>query len=135
MWRHPGRHRLPGSAGAEQERREHPGDRGVFMKIVVGINGAAGRMGQRLAHLSQEDKELALGVALESPSHPLLSRDIGEVCGLGRLGVALRSDVPDSQILDVLLDFSTPEGTMNVLPLCKARRIPLVEATTAHRAA
>jgi 4-hydroxy-tetrahydrodipicolinate reductase len=102
------------------------------MKTVIGINGAAGRMGQRLVHLSQEDKELSLAVALESPSHPLLGRDIGEVCGIGQLGVPLRSDVSHTQLLDVLIDFSTPEGTMNVLPLCTARGIPLVLATTGH---
>jgi 4-hydroxy-tetrahydrodipicolinate reductase len=102
------------------------------MKTVIGINGAAGRMGQRLVHLCQEDKELKLGVALESPNHPLLGRDIGEVCGIGHLGVPLRSDVPHTQTLDVLIDFSVPEGTMNVLPLCTARGIPLVLATTGH---
>jgi 4-hydroxy-tetrahydrodipicolinate reductase len=102
------------------------------MKTVIGINGAAGRMGQRLVHLSREDTDLELGVALESPDHPLLGRDIGEVCGIGCAGVALRSDVPHTKRLDVLIDFSTPEGTMNVLPLCTARGVPLVVATTGH---
>jgi 4-hydroxy-tetrahydrodipicolinate reductase len=102
------------------------------MKTLIGINGAAGRMGQRLVDLSREDTELSLAVALESPNHPLLGRDVGEICGLGPLGVALRSDVPHNQRLDVLVDFSMPEGTMNVLPLCVARGIPLVVATTGH---
>ena len=102
------------------------------MKTAIGINGAAGRMGQRLVHLCQEDKELTLAVALESPNHPHLGRDIGEVCGLGTLGVPLRADVPHTQLVDVLIDFSLPEGTMNVLPLCTARGIPLVVATTGH---
>jgi 4-hydroxy-tetrahydrodipicolinate reductase len=102
------------------------------MKTVIGINGAAGRMGQRLVHLSREDKELSLGVAIESPAHPLLGRDIGEVCGIGHLGVALRCDILHTQVLDVLIDFSMPDGTMTVLPLCTARGIPLVVATTGH---
>jgi 4-hydroxy-tetrahydrodipicolinate reductase len=102
------------------------------MKTILGINGAAGRMGQRLVHLSQEDKELSLGAALESPSHPLLGRDIGEICGLGPLGVPVRTDVPHNHRLDVLIDFSMPDGTMAVLPLCIARGIPLVVATTGH---
>ncbi len=102
------------------------------MKTVLGINGAAGRMGQRLVHLTHEDKELALGAALEAPNNPLLGRDIGEVCGLGALGVLLRADVPHNHRLDVIIDFSMPEGTMNVLPLCTARGIPLVVATTGH---
>jgi 4-hydroxy-tetrahydrodipicolinate reductase len=102
------------------------------MKTVLGINGAAGRMGQRLVHLTHEDKELSLGAALESPQNPLLGRDVGDVCGLGPLGVLLRADVPHNHRLDVMVDFSMPEGTMKVLPLCTARGIPLVVATTGH---
>lgn len=102
------------------------------MKIILGINGAVGRMGQRLVHLIREDKELTLGAALEAADHPFQGRDIGEVAGLGPLGVCVSADVPREQRLDVLIDFSLPEGTMAVLPLCVERRIPLVVATTGH---
>src|SRR5215471_6535179 len=102
------------------------------MKTILGINGAAGRMGQRLVHLTSEDKELTLGVALEAANHPRLGQDIGEVAGLGTLGVPLRADLPHEQRIDVLIDFSMPEGTMTVLPWCVERRIPLVVATTGH---
>ncbi|HEY7156295.1 MAG TPA: 4-hydroxy-tetrahydrodipicolinate reductase [Gemmataceae bacterium] len=105
------------------------------MKTILGISGAAGRMGQRLVHLTCEDQELTLGAALEATNHPRLGQDIGEVAGLGALGVLLRADLPLEQWIDVLLDFSTPEGTMTVLPWCVARRIPLVVATTGHTAA
>jgi 4-hydroxy-tetrahydrodipicolinate reductase len=108
--------------------------REAVVKIHIGINGAAGRMGQRLVHLSREDPELVLVAALEAPGHPRLGEDMGELCGLGPLGVAVRSDVPLSERLDVLIDFSAPEGTMTVLPLCVDRRIPLVVATTGHSA-
>lgn len=102
------------------------------MKTIVGINGAAGRMGQRLVHLTCEDHELTLGAALESANHPRLGQDIGEVAGLGKLNVPVRADLPHDSRLEVLIDFSMPEGTMAVLPLCVARCIPLVVATTGH---
>jgi 4-hydroxy-tetrahydrodipicolinate reductase len=105
------------------------------MRIVIGINGAAGRMGQRLVALAREDPELALGAALEAEGHPLLGRDAGEVAGLGPLGVTLRPDLPLGERLDVFIDFSTPEGTMKVLRPCVERRVPLVVATTGHTAA
>ena len=104
------------------------------MKTIVGINGAAGRMGQRLVHLTCEDNDLTLGAALESANHPRLGQDIGEIAGLGKLDVPLRADLPLNHRLDVLIDFSMPEGTMTVLPLCVERRIPLVVATTGHTA-
>jgi 4-hydroxy-tetrahydrodipicolinate reductase len=102
------------------------------MKTVIGINGACGRMGQRLVALAREDKELALGGVLEAAGHPLLGRDIGEVAGHGPIGVPLRADLPLSQRLDAVIDFSQPEGTMTVLALCLQRCIPLVVATTGH---
>jgi 4-hydroxy-tetrahydrodipicolinate reductase len=105
------------------------------MKTIIAINGAAGRMGQRLVHLSGEDKELTLGAALEAATHPRQGQDIGELAGLGPLGVRIRPDLPRDPRIDVVIDFSMPEGTMVVLPLCVERRIPLVVATTGHSAA
>jgi 4-hydroxy-tetrahydrodipicolinate reductase len=102
------------------------------MKTILGINGAAGRMGQRLIHLAGEDPGLTVGAALESPNHPQQGRDAGELAGLGTLGVPIRAGLPPEQRLDVLIDFSMPEGTMTVLPACVERRIPLVVATTGH---
>src|SRR5437899_3605129 len=104
------------------------------MKTIVAINGAAGRMGQRLVYLAREDHELLVGAALEAPGHSASGRDIGEVCGLGPLGVAVGADLPLEQRIDVVIDFSAPAGTMAVLPMCVNRRIPLVVATTGHTA-
>jgi 4-hydroxy-tetrahydrodipicolinate reductase len=104
------------------------------MKTILGINGAAGRMGQRLVHLIGEDNELTLGAALEAANHPRLGQDIGELAGLGKLGVPIRADLPRDLRLDALIDFSMPEGTMAVLPWCVERRLPLVVATTGHTA-
>jgi 4-hydroxy-tetrahydrodipicolinate reductase len=102
---------------------------------TIGINGACGRMGQRLVQLAHEDKSLTVGAALDAAGHPHRGRDIGELCSVGKLGVLVRHDLPASQSLDVLIDFSSPEGTMAVLPFCTLRRIPLVVATTGHSAA
>jgi 4-hydroxy-tetrahydrodipicolinate reductase len=102
------------------------------MKTQIAINGAVGRMGQRLVILAHEDPELAVAGALESPGHPRQGQDIGEVCGIGALGVSVRPDLPLGQRIDVMIDFSAPRGTMSVLPICVDRRIPLVVATTGH---
>lgn len=104
------------------------------MKTLIGINGAAGRMGHRLVHLIGEDQDLELAAAFETADHPQLGQDIGQLTGLGTLGVPLASATGWQQRLDVLIDFSMPEGTMTVLPLCVQRRIPLVVATTGHTA-
>jgi 4-hydroxy-tetrahydrodipicolinate reductase len=103
-------------------------------KIIVGVNGAAGRMGQRIIALAHEDQALHVGAALENPGHPRLGQDAGELAGLGKLGLPLVSELPVSEQLNVMIDFSAPEGTMHILKTCIARRIPLVVATTGHTA-
>src|SRR5262245_16629311 len=103
-------------------------------KIRIGINGAAGRMGQRLVQLAYEDKELVLGAGLELPRHPKLGQDVGELAGVGKLNVPLAAELPSGHDVNVMVDFSAPEGTMQVLKTCAARRIPLVVCTTGHSA-
>lgn len=102
------------------------------MKIQVAIHGACGRMGQRLVALSREDNELELVAALDTPQHPRLGQDVGELAGIGPIGLAVSSVFPEQRKIDVVIDFSAPEGTMAVLPYCKLHRIPLVVATTGH---
>src|SRR5438270_209231 len=102
------------------------------MKTVIGLNGACGRMCQRIAQLACEDRGLVLGAALDTPGHPQQGRDYGEVIGVGKVGVLVSSFLPLEQRLNVLIDFSTPEGTMAALPVCVERQIPLVVATTGH---
>ena len=100
------------------------------MKTTIAIHGAAGRMGQRLIHLAHEDASLQIVAALESPRHPALGRDIGELSGLGPIGVPLSAELPLEPRPEVVIDFSMPEGTLHLLPSCAERGIPLVVATT-----
>jgi 4-hydroxy-tetrahydrodipicolinate reductase len=102
------------------------------MKTIIGINGVCGRMGLRIFQLALDDKELMVGAALDAPEHPFQGRDIGEIAGAGRVAVPVLAELPLQTRLDAMIDFSTPQGTMAVLPLCVARRIPLIVATTGH---
>lgn len=98
------------------------------MQLKIGVNGAGGRMGQRIVALTIADSALKLTAALESPNSPNLGRDAGEVAGAGQSGIEIAAslDVP----VDVIIDFSTPAGLESVVKLCEDRRIPLVVATT-----
>lgn len=98
------------------------------MGIKVGVNGAAGRMGQRVVALVMADPGLDLTAALEHVTSPHLGRDAGELAGAGVSGVQITSAL--DQHVDVIIDFSTPAGLESVVALCEERRIPLVVATT-----
>jgi len=102
------------------------------MKTHIAINGACGRMGQRLVALSREDPEFKLVAAIDWAGHPAQGRDAGELAGVGPLGVAITPALPLDARPDVLVDFSVPEGTLAAVKVCEERKIPIVVATTGH---
>ena len=96
--------------------------------LIVGIHGATGRMGARLIQLIQADPALTLGAALDRPGHPHLGEDVGPLCRLGHLGIPLRATLDEP--VDVVIDFSLPEGTLGLVGPCADRGVPLVVGTT-----
>jgi len=96
--------------------------------IRIAIHGAGGRMGQRLVALAHVDPELQLMAALENPGSPVIGQDAGELAGVGKIGVAISSEIIEHP--DVIIDFSIPEAAIKLAEDCAERRIPLVEATT-----
>jgi 4-hydroxy-tetrahydrodipicolinate reductase len=109
------------------------------MKIQYVMNGACGRMGRRIVALGHEDPRFHLTAAVDNPKHPDLGKDAGELAGVNRLNIPVTANPPAGQKIDVAIDFSTPEGTMEILDVCVALQVPLVIATTGfeehHKAA
>ena len=98
------------------------------MAIRIGINGAAGRMGQRLLALAAADPDLKVVAALEHAAHRQLGTDAGTIAGVGPIGVVLSSSL--AVPVDVVVDFSVPKATAAILAACLQKRVPLVVATT-----
>jgi len=105
------------------------------MKSQIAINGACGRMGQRLVALAHADPGLQLVAAIDSPGNPKFGKDAGELAGVGPIGVPVVGELPIDARVEVVIDFSVPAGTMATLATCVARKIPLVVATTGHTSA
>ena len=55
--------------------------------------GAAGRMGGRIIHVIQEAPSIGLFRAVERSDHPAIGWDIGEIIGLGKLGISLEGSL------------------------------------------
>src|SRR5207244_274167 len=82
----------------------------------VVVAGAAGRMGSRVVACLREEPQLRLVAALESPGHPALGRDVGELAGAGHLGVPLSDDAKAALTSGrVLIEFSVPEASLEHL--------------------
>jgi 4-hydroxy-tetrahydrodipicolinate reductase len=99
--------------------------------IDVVVAGAAGRMGSRIVACLHESPSLRLVAALEAPAHAALGRDAGEVAGIGVLGVGLEADGRRAIVADrVLVEFSTPEASLEHLRLVAERGARAVIGTT-----
>lgn len=94
----------------------------------IAITGASGRMGRRIAALAIESEAFDIVSAMETPNHPDLGRDVGDLAGAGRFGLPVSDALTGDP--QVLIDFSGPEGTMKYLPLCRQRRVAMVIGTT-----
>jgi 4-hydroxy-tetrahydrodipicolinate reductase len=83
-----------------------------MIKAVVA--GAAGRMGGRIIHMIQQSEEITLTGSFERPDHPAIGKDVGEIVGLGKIGIDLAADISNAmKDADVLIDFTTPESTLH----------------------
>lgn len=96
--------------------------------LIIGVNGAAGRMGRRIVALTHADPALTVGAALEHADCPLLGQDAGELAGVGKIGVPITAELGER--VDAIIDFSLPAGLVKIAEVCGQREIALVAATT-----
>jgi len=80
--------------------------------IRAAVTGAAGRMGSLIARVIDETEGIELAGGVERQGHPAVGRDLGEVVGIGTLGVALSDDF-DAVVsaCDVVIDFTAAEAS------------------------
>src|SRR3989338_1894917 len=90
--------------------------------IKLGIAGVGGKMGRRMFELACKDKDFEIALALEKKGTPMIGRD------LGKLKI---SSSPDGVFLvDVFVDFTTPEATEVNLDYVARYKKALVLGTT-----
>jgi 4-hydroxy-tetrahydrodipicolinate reductase len=94
----------------------------------LAIHGAAGRMGQRLIALAALDNTFTIVAAIDRAGHPKLGEDAGLLAGAGKLDVPLSATL--DKAADVVIDFSSPAGTLAIVKTCCECKVPLVVATT-----
>jgi 4-hydroxy-tetrahydrodipicolinate reductase len=99
--------------------------------IRVGIAGAGGRMGAALIRELAASAGCRLVAACERSGHPSVGRDVGDLAGLGPLGVAV-SDSAEGifRSAEVVIDFTTPEATAAHAGFAARHGVALVVGTT-----
>ena len=99
--------------------------------IKVAVMGAAGRMGKALIQAVNEDPQTQLAAGIVESSSSLVGVDLGELAGVGKLGILASGGVESClETFDVLIDFTTIETTLANAELCAAEGKQLIVGTT-----
>lgn len=99
--------------------------------IKTVIAGAAGRMGGTITRLVHADKDLELVGAFEKMGHPKIGQDVGELVGLGKVGIEVSGGLEEViERGEVIIDFTFHTASLNHLRMAKAHDKAIVIGTT-----
>jgi 4-hydroxy-tetrahydrodipicolinate reductase len=99
--------------------------------VRLAVHGVTGRMGQNVLKLARGlgDVEVVGGAC--AANDPGEGRDIGELAGIGALGVVATADVASALLgADVVIDFSTASAVPNLMALAARNKVAVVSGTT-----
>ncbi|MGR8979913.1 MAG: 4-hydroxy-tetrahydrodipicolinate reductase [Gammaproteobacteria bacterium] len=99
--------------------------------IRIAVTGASGRMGACLIKAVDAADNAALTVAVSRPDSLAVGRDAGEMAGIGPIGVKVLDDL--SSVLDrfdLLIDFTRPETSLELIEICRSANKKMVIGTT-----
>lgn len=99
--------------------------------IKVGVTGAGGRMGRALIKAVSEREDLELFAAIERAGSDFVGNDSGLIAGIGNNNIMISDSLADViNQLDALIDFTTPESSLQNLALCVQSNTKIVIGTT-----
>ncbi|MDD3985803.1 MAG: 4-hydroxy-tetrahydrodipicolinate reductase [Methanobacterium sp.] len=103
--------------------------------ISIAVTGACGRMGSNIIKTILEQKDMNIVAAIETPNTPLEGKDIGEVIGIGEIGIEINGAEKLQNILkrknpDVLVDFTIANAAVKTIKTAAECDVNLVVGTT-----
>jgi 4-hydroxy-tetrahydrodipicolinate reductase len=100
-------------------------------EIAIGVTGCGGRMGRMLVATIHGTEGCRVAGGIEAPGNPLLGRDLGELAGVGRLGLEAGADPARLFAMsDVVVDFTTPAAAVAHANEAARQKKPIVIGTT-----
>ena len=99
--------------------------------MKLALHGASGRMGLAITRLAQALPDVEIVGAACSSENPQLGRDLGEMAGVGTLGVVTGPDTASALLgADVVIDFSTASAVAALAQLAARQGIAIVCGTS-----
>ena len=103
--------------------------------INIAVTGACGRMGSKIIKTILEQNDMNIVAAIESPNTPLEGNDVGEVIGIGEIGVKVNGAQKLVEVLrnkkpHVLVDFTIAKAAVKTIKTSAECGVNLVVGTT-----
>lgn len=103
--------------------------------LKVAVTGAAGRMGSGIIKKILEQDDIEVVAAIEIPNTSLEGKDIGEVIGIGNIGVVTSGAEKLDGVLketkpDVLVDFTIANAAFETIKTAASLGVNVVVGTT-----
>ncbi|MEN4007145.1 MAG: 4-hydroxy-tetrahydrodipicolinate reductase [Methanobacteriaceae archaeon] len=103
--------------------------------IGVAVTGAGGRMGSKIIKTILKQDDMKVVAAIEAPETPLEGKDIGEIAGVGKIGVPVNGAEKLAEVLkekkpDVLVDFTIADAAVNTIKTSAKYSVNVVVGTT-----
>lgn len=99
--------------------------------MKLAIFGASGRMGLAVARLAHAAPDMQIVGGVCAATDPNVGRDIGELAGIGQLGVVTTPDTASGLLgADVVIDFSTASAVASLAAIAARQKVAVVSGTT-----
>ncbi|MDA1072943.1 MAG: 4-hydroxy-tetrahydrodipicolinate reductase [Proteobacteria bacterium] len=106
------------------------------MTTRIGIAGCGGRVGRLLIRTIHETPGASVAAGSVRPEDDAVGRDLGELAGIAAIGVvATGSAQALFEASDVVIDFTTPQATLEHAAIARATGTAMVIGTTGIEAA
>ncbi|HSU41674.1 MAG TPA: 4-hydroxy-tetrahydrodipicolinate reductase, partial [Polyangiaceae bacterium] len=103
--------------------------------MKLAIHGVTGRMGLSIVRAAQTAGHQIVGGAC-APGDAAVGRDVGELAGLGSLGVVVSPDVASALLgAEVVVDFSTASAVPGLVSVAARAGVAVMSGTTGLDAA
>lgn len=97
------------------------------MSLKIILNGALGKMGKSIVEVCSQDKKVEIVGLIENEKCPYINKIYYP--SLPKITDNIETCI---NLCDVVIDFSTPQGTQKVTEICLNNKKPVVIGTTGH---
>ena len=94
------------------------------------ISGATGKVGRILIEKVLEDSYLRLVGGSASKDSKELGKDLGVLIGKGSIDINIVDNISNENDIDLIIDFSRPQNSIDILRFASKENIPVVLGTT-----